>query len=151
MMTVLGRTARRRHAARLLWAWVFALFAGMANACVLGQGGLPAPHGPLQAAAHMHEHDAADHGHPDEAAAVPAPSSAQPPVACQKFCDDKGHALSPPAKDPGGPGDGLPLPASFILPAWTSGEARVLAGSARSMPARETGPPIPIRFLRLAI
>ena len=71
-----------------LFAWVFALAAGAANACAVEQPG-PAPQG-HETHRHTHGvHESAGHDHPIE---HEHPQDAGK-AGCQKFCDDESCAL----------------------------------------------------------
>lgn len=143
MVMILRRTTSTRQlAALMLFVWLFALAAGIVNACALGQA--PGRHANLalsEPAEHGHEHAGAD-----DSAPVPAP-------ACLKFCDDERSTLNLPVKDPGSAADLLSPPQQLqpTLLAWTSGEGLAPLAPLAQPPYRETGPPIPIRFLRLTI
>jgi len=150
MTTMLRRTTRQGLATAMLFVWMFALVSGMANACALGKGS-SLDGSPITAtyrhndAAGMHEHD--DHG----AAGLTAPRSSDHEDACQRFCDDEWSTLNPLSKDLGSPASMLPLLFESTTLVWTSEQALAPAAPARAVPVRGTGPPIPIRFLRLTI
>lgn len=150
MTMILRPSSKRRLAAWMLFVWIFALLASIANACVLGE----AHGGFARQASPEHEHaDVADgHNHADAPLHKSAPSSDTPSPACLKFCDDERSTLNLPLKALGGATDMLPLLLQQpITLAWTSGDAPDIAPPDARLPARETGPPISIRFLRLTI
>ncbi len=146
----------------VLFAWVFALAAGAANACVVTLTGSAAPaghephahvaHGGAgqdlaadEAAAHHHAlhsgHEHVDgHPHPD----LPDAGKA----GCLKFCSDESSALSK-----NGNPDFAQIPAAFlmdglkIVPAPT---ADALAGLSLECPSAH-GPPLVICLLRLTL
>lgn len=137
-----------------LFAWVFALAAGVANACLVTlPGSAPAGH-----ENHPHVHESAAHGpasavladdegeyalaHPHQAQADPAKAS------CLKFCDDESSVLvksGSPWFD-WAPADtllgGLPIQPA---PLTDARERRSLAGH------HAQGPPLVIRLLRLTL
>lgn len=154
MMTTIQRTTKRRLAAAMLFVWLFALVSGMANACTLG-GSTPA----LvlgEAASHHHDDAAPPHGHHDHdddeiAVESNAPGPQDHDEACQKFCDDERSTVNVVAKDLGSPGSLLPVLIQFTNLAWTPGVARIAEVLPADVPPCVTGPPIPIRLLRLTI
>lgn len=153
LMTTFQMRSRRRLAAALLFVWLFALVAGMANACAVGGGKA----GPASGASASHAHDdaAAFHvheAHGDEQALRPSdPGPGDPDEACQKFCDDERSAVNLVAKDLGSPGSLQPLLPSTTTLAWTPADAQHPEAPPADVPACMTGPPIPIRLLRLAL
>jgi len=150
MTMILRPSSKRRLAATMLFVWIFALLAGVANACALGEA-----HGGFATqASSARQHDEAmdGHSHADAPLHKAEPSSDTPPPACQKFCDDERSTLNVPLKALGGTADMLPL--LLLQPtalAWTSGDDPDVDAPDTLLPARETGPPISIRFLRLTI
>jgi len=133
---------RRRHTVWLmLLAWLFALTAGVVNACVLSvhdraarEGG-SVPHAesalPGTAAAAQHEHG-------QEAGQD----------SCLKFCDDEATVLS---KDPSSEPD---LNVPLVEPdAWYVTAASIISASRGFSrgPPTSRGPPPFIRFLRLTL
>lgn len=153
LMTRFQRTSRRRLATAMLFVWLFALVAGMANACALG--GRNADQGAWQAASHHHDAAAPlGHGECDEDEAAIASTAAGPQdhdAACQKFCDDERSSVNVVAKDLGSPGTLLPVLVPFTTLAWTTAEVRIAALPPSEVPPCVTGPPIPIRLLRLTL
>lgn len=149
MMTTLGKTKRRQFATVMLFVWAFALVAGIANACALGDTRVKLATG-LSAAFH-HGDAVEEHWHTDEAGLPPVPNSHDREEACQKFCDDERSLLSQQAKGLGSPGGMLPLLVQFTTLAWTSADARATEVPVTVVPMHDTGPPIPIRLLRLTI
>ncbi|HLO96170.1 MAG TPA: hypothetical protein VK195_17830 [Burkholderiaceae bacterium] len=148
-MSTFQKTTRRRLAAALLFVWLFALVNGMANACVLG-GELAWP------ASHTHDDAAALHGHEahDGHEQAPHPSAPGPQdhdEACRKFCEDGRSAVNLAAKDLGSPGSLLPLLMPFATLAWTPGAEQPPGAPPAEVPPCMTGPPIPLRLLRLAL
>lgn len=149
MMTTFPRTTRRRLAAALLFVWLFALVAGMANACALGgEQAWPASHAHDDAAA-LHGHEAHE-GH-EQAPHPSAPGPQDHDEACQKFCDDERSTLNLVAKDLGSPGSLQLLLVPFATLAWTPGVVQPPEAPPADVPPCMTGPPIPIRLLRLAL
>lgn len=150
MTMILRPTSRRRFAAAMLFVWIFALAAGIANACAPGQA-----HGgavPLAVAEHHHDEASNEQRHAGAPLGDVVPSPGAPDAACQKFCDDERSTLNLPIKDLGSAADMLPV--LLLQPttlAWTSGDDRAVESPNAPVPVRETGPPIPIRFLRLTI
>jgi len=143
-----------------LFAWVFALVTGVANACIVEMpGSAPAGH-----EKHRHTHAAhenvehqfslpepADHGsaeHPDhEDAGGPAQDDAGK-AGCLKFCDDESSALS----KNGSPGfDQLAAPVAVdgfeIQPVPI---ADAVGRLSLERPSAQ-GPPLVIRLLRLTL
>lgn len=154
MMTTIQRTTKRRLAAAMLFVWLFALVSGIANACLLG--GLTVDLASRQVSSHHHDDlaGATSHGHVEHDAHdapldAPAPGSPDH-EACQKFCDDGESSIHAVAKNLGSPGSLLPLLVQFTVLAWTSEEVRADEALPVSLPC-VTGPPIPIRLLRLTI
>ena len=145
-----------------LFAWVFALAAGVAHACVVA---LPAS-APAGHENHRHVHESVDHGlapaaladhagghksehksehtsgHPDQSQIDPAKTS------CLKFCDDEASALS----KSGSPW--FDLAAADVLMGGLSIRLAPLADALdrRSLANhRAHGPPLVIRLLRLTL
>jgi len=150
MTMILRPSSKRRLAATMLFVWIFALLAGIANACALGEahGGFA----PQTSPEHQHADVADAHNHADAPLHKSAPSSGTPSPACQKFCDDERSTLNLPVKALGDTADMLPL--LLLQPttlAWTSGDDPDVDAPDARLPVRETGPPISIRFLRLTI
>ncbi|HEY1091658.1 MAG TPA: hypothetical protein VGE56_04860 [Rhodocyclaceae bacterium] len=136
----------------MLFVWVFALSAGMVNACALGGAGEGvADLAPAPSPAHQHDAAAEEHGHHVHAGHPAAPGPQDHEGACQKFCDDERSALSLLAKDLGSPGSMLPLLVQCSSLAWTSADMWMAEEPITRVPPRKTGPPIPIRLLRLTI
>lgn len=147
---------RLRHTVRVtLVAWLFALCAGVVNACMLtpqgsGGPGVFAP-SPLPSAARA-EHasaskDAGHRGHDDPVAGHGHEQDAGKD-GCLKFCDDESSALSKnkiPVPDPGVPLLVSMAPWSPIVP-----NAGLGTRLSRGRPTSQ-GPPLVIRFLRLTL
>ncbi len=120
----------------LLCAWVFALSASAANACVVKLTG--------SAAASSHEphaHEGMDgHPHPDQPDAGKA--------GCQKFCTDESSALS----KSGNP-HSAQIPATFLMDGLKiepGPTAEAHAGLSLECPSAH-GPPLVICLLRLTL
>ncbi len=134
----------------MLFVWIFALVIGIANACALGE----VHGGPTSLAVAEHHHDEAldGHTHAGASSGETAPSPYTPDPACQKFCDNERSTLNLPLKDLGSAADMQPLLLlQPIVLAWTSGDDLGVEAPNAQVPVCETGPPIPIRFLRLTI
>lgn len=137
----------RRRLRRTAWAallvWLFALAAGVVNACVLTSPGLADRGEPLTDVA---LHESLD----DPGALVGQPGHEQDSgrASCLKFCDDESSAIAKvkwPAVDPG---SGL----AIVVAPWnwvaaTSGASLRLATEQHG----SQGPPLVIRFLRLTL
>jgi len=154
MMTTIQRTTKRRLAAAMLFVWLFALVSGMANACALGGSSAVLVLG--EAVSHHHDGAASSHGHHDHdddeiAVESNAPEPQDHGEACQKFCDDERSTVNFVAKDLGSPGSLLPVLIQFTTLAWTPGVAQIAEVLPADVPPCVTGPPIPIRLLRLTI
>ena len=157
MKSTFQRTIRRRLAAVMLFVWLFALVAGMANACALGGGNADPALG--LAVSHHHDDTTPPHGHDehdehdeDELVDVSSASKSQDhDAACQKFCDDERSTVNFFAKDLGSPDSLLPVLIQFTTLAWTPGTAQIAEVLPADVPPCVTGPPIPIRLLRLTI
>jgi hypothetical protein len=133
------RKRLRRLAGQMLLVWLFALGAGIVNACVLE----PEPHDHVVRAASPHDqgHGAHGHRHPASSAAVPA---------CVKFCTDgsTGPAVVKlPVKLPNVTALAPPLALAPAVQAALGPAGIVHAGYAQ-LPARI---PISIAYLRLAL
>lgn len=153
--------AMRLHHRRLrhfvwvaLFAWVFALAAGVANACIVAlPGSAPAGH-----EKHRHVHDSVGHDHAsamragdesDHAGGYPHEPRVDPgKSSCLKFCDDESSALS----KSGSPWFDLslayvPVGGFEIQPALIAdGRDRLSLENHRAQ-----GPPLVIRLLRLTL
>ncbi len=137
----------RRHRHRIvrvtLLAWVLALLAGMANACLLqvpGAGSI-ASMASVQEVSHQQGLSGYRAGHDEDTAdAVKA--------GCVKFCVDEASTL---VKAKTSQLD-LPTPVCVACIDWRAQSAPVVAaqGHAAEQPAPR-GPPLVIRFLRLTI
>jgi hypothetical protein len=136
----------RRLAAQLLLAWLFALAAGIVNACVLEpglrEGGAAAGHDRHAAAATpRHDGHAGDHGNRSH-------DSSKAP--CVKFCDEQAagaQALKQPTDL---------FTATWLAPGPTNPPSigttpRVPGGFAHDHELWRSAIPIPIAFLRLAL
>lgn len=150
MAMILRPSSRRRFAAAMLFVWIFALAIGIANACALGEAhGGPTP---LVVTEHHHDEALDVHSHAGASLGETAPSPFTSDPACPKFCDEGRSTLNLPLKDLGNAADMLPVllqqPTTL---AWMSGDDPKVEDSLAQLPVRETGPPIPIRFLRLTI
>jgi hypothetical protein len=128
------RNQLRRWATGMLLVWVFGVFAGVANACALGS---VLEHASDPAAVEHHS-SSSQHGAEDKADMEN----------CQQFCDLSSSAVP---SQPAAP-DQVALaaiPVAFAIigaPAATP----LLLQPVRS-PLRNSGPPIPIAFLRLTL
>lgn len=132
-----------------LWAWLFALTTGVANACLVPTHASHTEH-------EEHQHTPAPHGHGDhEAARRVQWASAEhadpehPGLAnCLKFCDDQSSALS---KKGGAEFDQALV--SVPVVAVRAQAAHVTDALARLSldPPGAQGPPLVIRLLRLAL
>jgi hypothetical protein len=141
------RRQLRRTARVTLVVWLFALVAGVVNACALtpdgsaGRGVAPASH--VEIAEHAAAEDAyvvaghvGDHGHDADKAN------------CLKFCDDGSSAIAKvplPVADPGaGP--------VSVVDAWSPMAAIGSSGFQQALERTGSqGPPLVIRFLRLTL
>ena len=136
----------RRLAAQILLGWLFALAAGIVNACVVDVPRQPAPAAPHE---HRHEHAGpAAHGHDTAAGHHHSPGLAK--AHCAKFCGDEGSTV-PAVKQSFDPGA-----VAWMAAAPTPG--LVFAAGVDATPlhrADATAPPgrvpIPIAFLRLTL
>jgi len=143
----------RRTARVTLVVWLFALAAGVANACAFTLAG-PAGRGVVDIAAHGAaesvlvraghdgEHDQggpiSPHGHGHDAGKA----------SCLKFCDDESSAIAKVKLPVVGPCVALPT----VVEAWKP--LAVISGSgSRQAPEHpgSQGPPLVIRFLRLTL
>lgn len=135
---------RRRTAIAVLWAWVFALLVGIANAC--------APAAP-EASHARSEHRATLAGHDHAAGAPIAPEpdgdadgsrALKPP--CQKFCDDEATTVVKHAEAV----KAVPMAYATIsvqcMPACANAPIQV-----RRCAPPPPEAPVAIRFLRLTI
>lgn len=133
----------------MLFLWIFGLFAGLANACALGEvhGG----HSKRESVSQSHHLapsvDAHHHDAPGDDES--APQSRDP--ACQKFCEEGRSTLSLMLKGFGGVADLMPALLQAPVFAWTSEDVHGLAPSGSHAAVHETGPPISIRLLRLTL
>lgn len=118
----------------MLFAWLFGLAAGIVNACALGEG-----REVLDAVA-----GAAQHGHD-------APASHDHEEPCQKFCDDESAALKRVIKELGASSTIVAVQLQTAIVAWASGDVAEQSVPRPRLAARDTGPPIPIRYLRLTL
>lgn len=141
-----NRDARRKTAFAVLLVWLFALASGVANACLLQERGTHSQvaaagsDGPAHAVAAGHAGVAAGHD--------PAPLAAKAP--CLKVCSDGAQSLltqgSKVAQGEAGP----PPRAVELWPEAKKPDLRA-RGSAGDSPAGTVGPPIRVRFSRLAL
>lgn len=140
------RFSVRRVAAWLLFAWVLALGAGVAQACGLG----------LRAGADLHDQTGAAMftPHHDEAEALHDPDGGQPSPAkasCVKFCGD---AKAVTKLDKSVDNGAVAAPPAALWPTPKARSAAAAGGQdlARAQ-ARSDRPPLPaaIEFLRLAL
>jgi len=133
-------TRRTRQLVSLtLLAWVFALAAGVVNACVLNLSGQAAPDSVAHHGADRHEQGlAAPHEHHQDTGKD----------ACLKFCDDESSALSKTKAY------GADIPVALIEMGESRGATvpikRIGNGLSLQRPAAQ-GPPLVIRFLRLTL
>ena len=118
--------SRRRTAWLVLMAWLFALSAGVANACLLERPGVPA-------------HVAVEHGGAPDAPATP----------CLKLCDDGTRLL---VKLPSGVDHTEPDAAPLVAVVWS---LTVPVAMAPRAPGHRQGGlpelPIRVRYSRLAL
>ena len=142
----------RRMAARMLLAWLFALAAGIVNACVVEPGGhqhalSTASHGPgLQGEHHGPAAAAASQDADSDDGSVASKAKAN----CVKFCGDQATGV-PIVKPPTDPSAGtcIALPSAFQAEA-TLRDPRAEFGAPESPPPHGRIP-ILIAFRRLAL
>lgn len=139
--------AKRCTAGLALLVWVFMFFSGVANACLLergtvhdgatGSGVSVVP--PMRAAHELHGGEA----HGDDSAATASRKS------CLKACDDGSKSLP---KAPTGIDAADPGVAILFALAWLEGASAALPSGRGLAPVpTDTGPPIRVRFARLAL
>ena len=128
------RQQLQRTACVALFAWVFALFSGVANACLIQ---------PVAPADRPIEHD---HHHADDERGEPNQDSGK--AGCLKFCADESSAL---AKSKASHAD-LPGPILLATVHWplATPDAAVAPWHSVERPA-SVGPPLFLRLLRLTI
>jgi hypothetical protein len=149
----------RRRLRHIVWvslaAWLFALTAGVVNACMLtpqdsvGHGVSGAP--PHQSAAHAEDAGGtgvAGHGDHGGPVSNPGPQPDAGKDGCLKFCDDESSALSKSAATTLDPG----VPLLAAIEAWSPIVSTVSLGTRLPLgrPGAQ-GPPLVIRFLRLIL
>jgi hypothetical protein len=144
----------RRTARVTLVVWLFALAAGVVNACVLTPAGAAerrvapishvdiAAHGVLAGPGHDGDHvqggPVLPHGHGQDAGRA----------SCLKFCDDESSAIAKVKLPVVDPGAGLVT----VVEAWNPMAAIGGPGFRRAPePPGSQGPPLVIRFLRLTL
>ncbi len=147
-MTLFFTTLAKRRAAMLvLVAWVFMLVSGITNACLLERG--TAQHGwsgaghsanpPMPVAHDLHRGDA----HGDDTTATASRKS------CLKACDDGSKSL---LKAPAGIDLADPGPALQFASGWDAAASAALpSGQVLDPVPPDMGPPIRVRFARLAL
>ncbi len=148
MKPIFSARAKRGTAFAALALWLFAVASGVANACLLEA---PGPHS--HDAAETHATAAND---PHERSEVQAAAHAghdgnldESKAPCLKVCDDGTHALLNrlPGIDLTDPGQ-----VAFVAVVWTATAPAVSALSRAPAPhPPDRGPPIRIRFSRLAL
>jgi hypothetical protein len=148
------RRQLRRTARVTLVVWLFALAAGVVNACVLAPAGAAerrvapvshvdiAAHGVLAGAAldgvHVQGGSVLPHGHGHDAGRAN----------CLKFCDDESSAIAKVKLPVVDPGAGMVT----VVEAWNPTGAIGGPGFLRAPePPGSKGPPLVIRFLRLTL
>lgn len=138
----------RRRLRRTAWAtlvfWLFALTAGVVNACALTPAG-PAERGGVHGDIALHDPHA---GAPTAAAHASQHEQDSGKVSCLKFCDDESSAiakLKAPVVD-------LDSSLLTVVEAWNPIAAIGSVGFRQSLerPGSQ-GPPLVIRYLRLAL
>ena len=136
----------------MLFAWVFALAAGIVDACI-AEPELAAATPSLAAAGHVHAPPPAAAGGAEAAADAPhhaAPAAGDDPVPCIKSCADEASTL-PTLKQASAPSSGLwlvsPPPPLLVSDPQVAGEPVARSDAL----LRREGIPIPIAFLRLAL
>ncbi len=152
MKAIFGQRQRlRRFASGMLLVWLFALSAGVVNACVV------APELARQetVAAASHQHDATPGHHQETSAGAAEPQDKAPAVgaaACTRFCAEPAASATA-SKQP--VEDMVPvlwLPAIMLSPVWTghTSAPAIHAFDARPWPP---GPTVPVRiaFVRQAL
>jgi hypothetical protein len=146
------RQRLRRLAAQVLLMWLFALGAGIVNACViepeLRHAAAFAAHGQddqHHAASHLrHDHAAGSIGHKHR-----SPHSSKAP--CAKFCDEP-SASTQPLKQQADEFNAVSLATGPISSFTLSDMSLPPGGVSGAEPERSRGAiPIPIAFLRLAL
>lgn len=152
MKPLFNSRVKRRTAFVMLFAWLFGLASGAANACLVEPRGTHG-HGVVSASAvatkEMEEVETAPdrvvgavtHHHHDSDA---------PGTACQKVCDEGSKSLTQQQSTSVPIDSGL---APFVVVAWTASEATIVSAPCR---AREHEPPRPqlsvrVLFSRLTI
>ena len=134
-----SRRTRRRTAAAMALVWLFALFAGVVNACALqatGTHGHAEP-GRLVAAAIETEAEAITAGHVGVIPTHDVDGDSQAQPSCLKACDEQARGLYATAADPIDPGD-----APFIARAW-DGQYLLFSSPSRAGDQRKPLPPQP--------
>ena len=129
-----SRRTRRRTAAAMALVWLFALFAGVANACALQETGT---HGHTEAAAVVAGSAVVTAGHLGLIATHDVDEDSQAQPSCLKACDEQARGLYATAADPIDPGD-----APFIARAW-DGQYLLFSSPSRAGDQRKPLPPQP--------
>lgn len=139
--------AKRNTAFVVLLMWLFALASGVANACLLEARGTHSHAAAAGSSGAVHEpavsagHAGAVAGHDDGSHSAKAP--------CQKVCSEGSQSLVTPDLKVAQVDFG---PAPFVAVLWTPATPVVLApGPMDDMPPAHVGPPIRVRFSRLAL
>jgi hypothetical protein len=135
-----NRRSRHHTAFVVLFVWLFALAAGVANACLLEEPGTHGHDAHAAAESDGHAGAVASHDHGDSHGAKSD---------CVKFCSDSAHSPTSPDLKVVQADIGL---APLVTLLWNSAEpidAAPRHGIADPPPA--AGPPIRVRFSRLAL
>jgi hypothetical protein len=156
---MLSLPAHRRHLHRTVWvtlmSWVFALLAGMANACQVQSYGPRAPASATSTYSGLTERGVnttqafyVEHGDDDGRAKQDGPTRDAAKAGCLKFCDDESSSAT---KAKTAQTD-VPVPVVVASVDWRSvtPTATVATWRLAERPAFQ-GLPLVIRFLRLTI
>ena len=145
---------RRNTACAMLFVWLFALASGVANACLLEPHGAHDHGSPLS---HLSASGttlglAGDHAQGfahDDGDSDPGPGPAPAKESCLKACDDGSHSLLKQAYSFDLADPGL---APLVAAAWAA-EVHLAPASGRphDFQLPERGPPVRVRFSRLAL
>lgn len=149
-MTVTASRHRKRSIAlTMLFVWVFALFSGVANACLTEARGDRA-HGGLRAALPDHAAHAAPHAHAAGAAHQSQHDPHPDKSHCQKSCDESSQSLLKQA-----PRLDTPDLQSVVVPsrAWAVDRLEPLLAPGRAYAAAipPPSPPPRVQFSRLTL
>jgi hypothetical protein len=133
----------------MLFAWLFGLTAGVVNACALNQPNAPARGVVVQSHAAHAAHAGADTGHHvDGPVAHHEHEQNSSSDSCLKFCDDESSALS--KGNTAAQDQVVLLVAATLWPVAVVPVPEVGAEPSSARPSAQ-GPPLVIRFLRLAL